>query len=282
MALAWSMDKIGPICRSVEDTALVLNAIYGPDGSDLAVKNYPFNWNASVKPSALRVGYFKAAFDLPERDDQNRLQHATKVQDDAAIDVLKKLGVSLIPVELPTAAVGTSLILSPEAGAAFETLLLSGKIKEMVQQSPGSWPNSFRSAHFIPAVDYINANRARQLVMQQWWDLFKNLDVIVAPTNSGQLGQTNLTGNPSVIIPNGFREAPPLGPPPAAPRPDSARAPGDTTRPQPAPTPAPRPLTPVSLTFLGPLYHEERALALAHAYQRATDHHLKVPPGFSG
>src|SRR5213075_1331192 len=97
--------------------------------------------------------------------------------------------------------------------------------------------------------------------MQQWWDLFKNLDVIVAP-NSGQLGQTNLTGNPAVIIPNGFREAPPLGPPPAAARPDSTRPPGDTTRRAPAPAPTPRPLTPVSLTFLGPLYHEERPLAL--------------------
>jgi Asp-tRNA(Asn)/Glu-tRNA(Gln) amidotransferase A subunit family amidase len=279
MALAWSMDKIGPICRSVEDTALVLSAIYGPDRSDLAVKNYPFNWNAAVKPSALRVGYFKAPFDLPERDEQNRPQHATKVQDDAALEVLRKLGVNLIPVELPTAAVGSGLILQPEAGAAFETLLLSGKIKEMVQQSPGSWPNTFRAAHFVPAVDYINANRARQLLMQQWWELFKNLDVIVAPTNSGQLQQTNLTGNPAIIIPNGFREAPPLGPPP---RPDTTRAPGDTARRAPAPAPAPRPLTPVSLTFLGPLYQEERPLALAHAYQRATDHHLKVPPGFSG
>src|SRR3954469_1667191 len=101
MALAWSMDKIGPISRSVEDCALVLSAIYGPDGSDLAVKDYPFNWNASVSPSALRVGYFKALFDLPERDVENRLQHGTKIQDDAAIEVLSKLGVPLIPVELP-------------------------------------------------------------------------------------------------------------------------------------------------------------------------------------
>jgi len=291
MALAWSMDKIGPICRSVEDCALVLNAIYGPDGQDLAVRDYPFNWNASVKPSELRIGYFKAAFDLPERDSQDRPQHTTKAQDDAALEVLLHLGAHLIPVEPPQFAVGSGLILQPEAGAAFENLVLSGRVKELVQQSPNSWPNTFRSAQFVPAVDYINANRARVLLMQQWWDLFKNFDVIVTPTGgAGQLGQTNLTGNPAVIIPNGFREAPPLGPgtsatpvaPPAAPRPDSTRAPADTGRRTQPPATSPRPQTPVSITFLGPLYQEERPLALAHAYQQATDFHLRRPPGFGG
>lgn len=270
MALAWSMDKIGSICRSVEDCALVLDAIYGPDGQDLAVKDYPFNWNANVKPSALRIGYIKTAFDQPERDPANndRVLHATKAQDDAALDVLQRIGAKLIPVEIPPAAVGSSLILQPEAGAAFENLVLSGRVKEMVQQSAGSWPNSFRVAQFVPAVDYINANRARQLVMRQWWDLFKNLDVIVVPTNSGgQVVTTNLTGNPAVIVPNGFREAP------ALPR----LAGADTTQPR-----GPRPQTPVSLTFLAPLFQEERALALAHAYQQATDFHLKRPAGFGG
>jgi Asp-tRNA(Asn)/Glu-tRNA(Gln) amidotransferase A subunit family amidase len=287
MALAWSMDKIGPIGRSVEDCALVLSAIYGPDGQDLAVHDYPFNWNAAVTPSRLRVGYFKSAFDLPERDSQDRPQHATKLQDDAALDVLRRIGARLIPVELPQFPVGSSLILQPEAGAAFETLVLSGKVKEMVQQSANSWPNTFRSSQFIPAVDYINANRARSLLMQQWWQLFKNYDVIVTPTSgAGQLQQTNLTGNPAVIVPNGFREAPPLGPGTSAtpvapaPRPDSARTLADTGRRVQPPTPSPRPQTPVSLTFLGPLYQEENALALAHAYQQATDFHLKRPPGF--
>ncbi|HEU4994524.1 MAG TPA: amidase [Gemmatimonadaceae bacterium] len=291
MALAWSMDKVGPICRGVEDCALVLAAIHGPDGQDLAVRDYPFNWDANTRPSSLRVGYVKAAFDLPERDPANadRIQHATKTQDDAALEVLKRLGVQLVPVELPTFPVGTGLILQPEAGAAFETLILTGKVKEMVQQTPFAWPNTFRSAQFVPAVDYINANRARVQLMRQWWDLFRNLDVIVTPTGgSGQLQQTNLTGNPAVIIPNGFREAPPLGPgtaavpvsPAPAPRTDSTRGAADSAR-RAAPTPAtPRPQTPVSLTFLGPLYQEEKALSLAHAYQQATDFHLKRPPGF--
>lgn len=291
MALAWSMDKIGPICRSVEDCALVLEAIAGPDGQDLAVREYPVNWDATVRPAALRVGYVKSAFDQPERDPANpeRVLHATKAQDDAALEVLRRIGAKLVPVDLPQFPAGTGLILQPEAGAAFEQLVLSGRVKEMVQQTPAAWPNTFRSAHFVPAVDYINANRARLLLMRQWWDLFANLDVIVTPTFGPQLQQTNLTGNPAVIVPNGFREAPPLGPgtsatpappPPRAPRADSTRPPADTGRSEPMTTQSPRPQTPVSLTFLGPLYREDKALALAHAYQRATDFHLRKPPGF--
>jgi len=287
MALSWSMDKLGPICRSAEDCALVLDAIHGPDGQDLAVREYPFNWDATVMPSRLRIGYVKSAFDLPERDPANaeRVQHATKVQDDAALEVLARMGATLIPVELPQFPVGTGLILQPEAGAAFETLVLSGRVKEMVQQTPFAWPNTFRSAQFVPAVDYINANRARQLLMRRW-DFFKNLDVIVTPTSgAGQLQQTNLTGNPAVIVPNGFREAPPLGPgtsatPVAPPRPDSSRTPADTGRREQPATPSSRPQTPVSLTFLGPLYQEDKPLALAHAYQQATDFHRRKPPGF--
>jgi Asp-tRNA(Asn)/Glu-tRNA(Gln) amidotransferase A subunit family amidase len=292
MALSWSMDKIGPMCRSAEDCALVLDAIHGPDGNDTAVRERPFNWNARVSPSALRVGYFKSVFDQPERDPANpeRVLHPTKTQDDAALDVLRGLGVNLIPVDIPAMPLqGTGLILTPEAGAAFEELTLSGDVREMVQQHAFAWPNTFRAAHFVPAVDYINANRARLLLMQRWWELFRNLDVIVAPTGgSAQLTATNLTGNPAVIVPHGFREAPPLQKPGGAAAAAAAATPArtDTARPAtpaPPPTPpatGPRPQTPVSLTFLGPLYDEEKPLVLAHAFQKATDHHLKRPPGF--
>ena len=261
MALAWSMDKIGPMCRSVEDCALVFNAIVGSDGEDTAVRDYAFNWNANWAPAGLRVGYFKALFDQP---------HQTKEQDDAALEVLRRIGAQLVAVELPQSQLSSGLILQPEAGAAFETLILTGKVKELVQQSPNAWPNTFRAAHFIPAVDYINANRARALLMRQWWDLFRELDVIVAPTTGAQLTQTNMTGNPAVILPHGFREAPPLGGGGGAPG-----APADTA----ARRAEPRPLTPVSLTFLAPVFQEENALVLAHAYQQATDFHLRVPPG---
>ena len=272
MALSWSMDKIGPMCRSAEDCALVFDAIIGPDGHDLTIKDYPFNWNAGVKPANLRIGYVKATFDVPERNANGQLQHATKAHDDAALDVLRRIGAKLIPVELPqTNGAATSLILQPEAGAAFETLILSGKVKELVQQGANAWPNTFKAAQFVPAVDYINANRARTMLMQAWWELFKTVDVIVTPTGgNAQLGQTNLTGNPSVIIPNGFREAPPLG----------GGGGGAAARPDSTAPAASRPQTPVSLTFLGPLFQEELPLVVAHAYQQATDFHLRRPPGF--
>ena len=280
MALAWSMDKIGPMCRSAEDCALVFAAIQGADGQDLAVRDHPFNWDGTVGASSLRVGYLKSAFDQPERDPANpeRVLHPTKAQDDAALEVLRSIGARLIPVELPQFAGINSLILQPEAGAAFETLVLTGRVKEMVQQTAFAWPNTFRAAQFVPAVDYINANRARLLLMQKYWELFKDLDVIVTPTGgSAQLVHTNLTGNPSVIVPHGFREAPPLQPPP---RPDTSRTAADTGRRVQPPTPSPRPQTPVSLTFLGPLFRDEKPLALAHAFQKATDFHRRRPPGF--
>jgi Asp-tRNA(Asn)/Glu-tRNA(Gln) amidotransferase A subunit family amidase len=306
MALSWSMDKIGPICRSAEDCALVLDAIAGPDGQDLSVRHYPFNWNASRRPSSLRVGYLKSAFDQPERDPANPQRgHFTKSQDDAALAVLEKLGVKLIPIELPDMSTQPmSMILSAEAGAAFDELTRSGRVDEMVQQNAGAWPNTFRSAHFIPAVEYINANRARTLLCQRWWDLFKNIDVLVTPTGgSNQLGMTNLTGNPAVIVPHGFREA--QGPTvaqiasgagfggggrgaapsgtPSSPASTPAAAPSDTSARRaaaPPPPTEPRPQTPVSITFLGPLFQEENPLLLAHAFQQSTDFHRRRPPGF--
>lgn len=241
MALSWTMDKLGPLCRSVEDTALVLDAIYGPDGHDLATQPMapPFHWDASVKPSSLRVGYFKAAFD--EADPQ---RHALKSFDDAALDVFKSLGVTLIPVELPAMNYGSlTIILNAEAAAAFDELTRSGRDALMARQTADAWPTSFRVARFIPAVDYVNANRVRTLAMRAWAELMSTIDVIVTPTAGAQLTATNLTGHPAVILPNGFRD-------------DG---------------------TPVSLTFLGKLYGEAAMLAVANAYQQATTFHLKHP-----
>jgi Asp-tRNA(Asn)/Glu-tRNA(Gln) amidotransferase A subunit family amidase len=251
MALSWTMDKIGPMARSVEDCALVLEAIHGPDNHDRTVKDVPFSWDATVKPTSLRVGYNKAAFELPERNERNQLQHGTKRFDDAALDVLRKLGVTLIPVELPEMAYGAMrLVLTAEGAAAFDELTRSGRDKELVQQTPRDWANTFRAARFIPAVDYVNANRARTLAMQKWHALFETVDVIVTPTNVGsQLTATNLTGHPAVIVPSGFRDT------------------SDTDKTQ----------VPVSLTFLGGLYQEARLLAVAKAWQDATEFHLKHP-----
>ncbi len=253
MALSWSMDKLGPICRSVEDCALVLDAIHGPDGKDNSAIAASFNFDASLSPSRLRIGYIKSAFDLPVLDptDDKRTLHFTKPFDDAALDVLKGLGVNLIPVELPDIPYDAMrFILTAEAAAAFDDLTRSNRDKELVQQTRGDWANTFRTARFIPAVEYINANRLRSRAIAEWDQLMSRVDVIVSPTSAANLSQlvaTNLTGHPAVILPNGFR------------------ADG----------------TPVSLTFLGGLFEEAKLLAVAGAYQRATGFHRvrpAVPP----
>ncbi|CAN5656687.1 amidase [soil metagenome] len=239
MALSWTMDKLGPMCRSAEDCALVFGSIYGPDGQDLTVHQAPFIWDARVSPRQLRIGFFQKAF---ERDST---EYASKPFDLATLDVLRSLGANLIPVELPELPYNTmSLILSAEAGAAFDEYTRAGHVDRMVRQGRNTWPTVFRAAHFIPAVDYINANRVRTMAMHAWAELFQNLDVIVTPTSApNQLLATNLTGHPALILPNGFRE-------------DG---------------------TPVSITFLGDLFGESKILALGHAYQSATDFHRRQP-----
>lgn len=238
MALSWSMDKLGPMARSVEDCALIFAALHGPDGQDQSIFSAPFNWDGNAPLRDLRVGYIKSAFDAPLE------RHATKPFDDAALAALRGLGLELIPVEIPDLNYNAMrIILTAEAGAAFDELTRSGRVRELAQQNAGAWPNSFRTARLIPAVDYVNANRVRTLAIQQWDALMQTVDVIVTPTSGAQLTATNLTGHPAVILPNGFRE-------------DG---------------------TPVSLTFLGRLFGEEALLRVAHAYQQATPHHLRHP-----
>jgi Asp-tRNA(Asn)/Glu-tRNA(Gln) amidotransferase A subunit family amidase len=256
MALSWSMDKLGPMCRAVEDTALVLDAIHGPDGRDLTCRAAPFRWDPAQPLGALRVGYVQAAFDQPAVDpaDATRTLHASKPWDDAALAVLReRLGIRLVPVTLPEAPFDAlRIILVAEAAAAFDELTRSDRDAELVQQGRGDWANTFRTARFIPAVDYINANRHRTRLLQQWARLFEGpgaVDVIVTPTAAAGLTQlvaTNFTGHPAVILPHGFRE-------------DG---------------------TPVSLTFLGRLDGEAAMLRVAHAYQQATEFHVKRPPRF--
>ncbi|MFL5561627.1 MAG: amidase [Gemmatimonadaceae bacterium] len=249
MALSWSMDKLGPICRSVEDCALVLDAIRGSDGQDLTVHDASFGFNAGQPLSHIRIGYFQHEFELPETGADGKPQHSTKKFDDAALAVMNRLGVKLIPVAVPEAAYNAvRLVLDVEAGAAFDELTRSGRDAEMTRQTPDAWPTSFRESRFVPGVDYVNANRVRTTIMQQWAKLFETVDVIVSPTNGGwQLVATNLTGHPAVILPNGFRENG----------------------------------TPVSLTFLGNLYGEAALCRVAMAYQQATDFHTKHPAQFA-
>jgi len=290
MALSWTMDKLGPICRAVEDTALVLNAIYGPDGQDRTVRDAAFNWDANLDWRKLRIGYFKEEFELkppteppapteqtsmtPEeqkrREESRRQREMAQARrkydqrfNDATLAKLQEMGVKLIALDVPKFPYSAmSPLLTAEAAAAFDDLTRSGRDKLLTEQSPDDWPNQFRIARFTPAVEYIQANRARTEAMELWRKLFENIDVIVTPTAGEQLTATNLTGNPAVILPNGFRG-------PDAPKPPR-KADGDDDG-------IGGPGTPVSLTFLGPLYGEAKLLAFAKAYQDATSFHLKHP-----
>lgn len=236
MALSWSMDKLGPLARSAEDCALIFAALHGPDGADHTVHAAPFAWDGNADIRGLRVGFVASAFERPR---------ATKAIDDDVLRVLRELGADLRPVELPAMEYGAMrIILTAEAGAAFDDLTRSGRVRELAQQGANAWPNTFRTARLIPAVDYINANRVRTLAIRAWAQFTEGFDVLVAPTSSGQLLATNLTGHPAVILPNGFRES------------DG---------------------TPLSITFVGRLFDESTMLRVAHAYQRATTHHLRHP-----
>ena len=290
MSLSWSMDKLGPICRTVEDCALVLSAIYGKDGHDRTVQPAAFNWDANLDWRKLRVGYLKADFErkpeppreekeepakTPEeqkkRDDQKKRQEFGRARaeydrkyNDAAIAKLREMGVNLIPVELPKFPYSAiTVMLTAEAAAAFDELTRAGRDKLLTSQKDYDWPNTFRSARFIPAVEYIQAARARKLVMEAMAKVFDGVDVIVAPTGgSQQLVITNLTGHPSVILPNGLRGEDAPKPPFEDPS-DFSNAGG--------------PGTPTSLTFLGKLYGEAELLAFARAYQEATEFHRQHP-----
>jgi Asp-tRNA(Asn)/Glu-tRNA(Gln) amidotransferase A subunit family amidase len=261
MALAYSMDKLGPMCRSVEDCALVLDAIYGPDGKDRTVHDVPFNWDANLDIRKLRIGYLKASFEelpkaeekpetaTPEEEKKQAEERARRMEqrklDDASLKVLQdKLGLKLTEAKLPDLPWASMLsILTAECSASFDELTRSGRDRLLTGQKKTDWPNYFRIGRFVPAVEYINANRARLLGMEAMAKAFADFDVIVTPTLDDQLVITNLTGYPALILPNGFH-------------PDG---------------------TPGSLTFLGQLFGEAKLLAVAKAYQDATDWHRKHP-----
>ncbi|MBM2840982.1 MAG: Amidase [Bacteroidetes bacterium] len=236
MALSWSMDKIGPICRTVEDCAIVFNAIQGPDQKDQTLCDLPFNYDPNIDISKLRVGYLKTDFDSVKGDHANN---------DAALARLRECGVTLIPIELPKYPMNDiSIILSAEAGAAFDDLTRSGKDDLLVRQIKDAWPNVLRLSRFIPAVEYIQANRIRHEVIQDMARLMNHIDVYVAPPFQGDnLLLTNLTGHPQVVLPNGFSKEG----------------------------------SPTSITFVGKLFGEATLLAVAKKYQDATDFHLKHP-----
>ena len=256
MALSWSMDKIGPMCRSVEDCAIVFNAIYGSDGRDETVVDAPFHWNPHVPLSSLKIGFIESEFNNtnaggggggrgggnPEDARRRAEERNTLLKD--ALDVLRAAGARLEPMTLPDfPANALGFILSAEAAAAFDDLTRSKEVDLLTEQGPGAWPNTFRSSRFIPAVEYIRAQRARTLLNRQMDALMSKYDVFLSPTGSASLGITNLTGHPAACLKAGFVDGSPL-----------------------------------ALMITGRLYDEANVLRVALAYERATKWHTMNPP----
>ncbi|MFZ5970483.1 MAG: amidase [Bacteroidota bacterium] len=239
MALSWSMDKIGPICRSALDCALVLEAIRGTDLLDKHVKNAAFNYAAKTDLKKLKVGYLQSAFEA---------DYATRANDEKALEIIRSMGVELIPVDMPTIpAQPIRLMLVAEAAAAFDELTRLDLDDQLTDQRKQAWPNIFRAARFIPAVEYINASRMRQQLIEAYHQQLGDFDVIVAPSfGGGQLLTTNLTGHPCLVVPNGF----------------TAQG------------------SPTSISFLGKLFGEATLASFAQAYQERTQWEEMNPPAF--
>ncbi|HEU4873041.1 MAG TPA: amidase [Pyrinomonadaceae bacterium] len=248
MGLSWTMDKIGPMCRGIEDCAAALHAIYGPDGKDITVGDAPFNWNPDTNISSLRIGYLKTEFDGPTTPPTNEQQRVQAEQRRAvyktALEVLEKAGAKLTPIELPKfPAASLRFILSAEAAAAFDDITRDGRVNQLSGQSPNDWPNTFRTSRFIPAVEYLRAQRARTLLMREMETLMSQWDVFVSPApGSASLLITNLTGHPAAVLPCGFVNN-----------------------------------LPVAIMFTGGVYDEVSPLRVALAFERATKWHDMHP-----
>jgi Asp-tRNA(Asn)/Glu-tRNA(Gln) amidotransferase A subunit family amidase len=232
MALAWTMDKLGPVCRSAEDAAIVFAAIAGPDGLDETVSGGRAVVPAPIDPVGWRVGVVEAAF---ERDVATR----------PVLDELAAMGAVLVPVELPAFPYGAlTITLDAEVAAAFDEFTLSGRLDEMERQDERSWPVEFRASRFIPAVEYLRANRIRRQLMVETDRLMGTVDLLVHPSRDDDVVMfSNLTGHPAVVAPWGARE-------------NGA---------------------PDSVTFMGRLHDDERLLAFVRAWQGRTGHHRRHP-----
>lgn len=240
MALSWTMDKIGPICRTAEDCMLVLRALDGPDGQDLSARYpVPLSWNAQASLKGKKLGVLRKDFDAVRQPER-------KAAYTAALEALRQSGAQLVDAELPDfPSQAVTMMLTAEAAAAFDDLTRSGGIDRLNAQGPNDWPNTFRSNRTTPAVEYIRAARVRTVLMQQFAAWFAGYDALVSPTGSPTLGLTNLTGHPQMVVPCGFPAEGPVG-----------------------------------LLFTGHLFAEGHLARFAMAFQRATDWHRRQPPLF--
>ena len=242
MALSYSLDKVGPICRSAEDAAIVFNYIHGTDGNDLSAVNRPFNYKTTVDIKKLKIGYARNYF----AEIKDTARNEWKV-----LQTFKQLGAALIPVDFPDSAVYNfnimRAVLSSESAAQFDDFTRNNVDDEMTRQTKNDWPNEFRSRRLTSAVEYINAQRHRYLLMQKVNEVVNQFDVIISPNWTGnQSAITNLTGHPVICFPTGFSKN----------------------------------NQPTGISLIGKLYDEATIIAVAKIYQDATEWNKMHPEMF--
>jgi Asp-tRNA(Asn)/Glu-tRNA(Gln) amidotransferase A subunit family amidase len=260
MTLCWSLDKLGPMTRSVEDAMLVLHAISGPDAGDVASVPSRLDFDAAASVAGLRVGYF------PKWLNENP---ATAV-DRAAVDVVKKVGMVPVEVSLPDWPYDSlNLILFAEGAAAFEELTLSGGLRELKAQVPDAWPNIFRQARFLSAVDFVQADRLRRKVAEEMAVLFSRVDLLMVPSlRDEMLTITNFTGHPALVVRAGFIEV------------RKARSDWAPDPSHPLPTFSPPRRVPHGVTLIGRLFEEGTMVNAGLALERSFGVVSERPPGF--
>ena len=235
MALSYSLDKVGPICRTAADASIVFNYIHGTDGKDGSAVNMPFNYTPNKDIKKLKIAYAKNYFDKIKDTSRNEFK---------VLQEFKKLGVQLIAVNFPDSGVYNfnimDVVIGAECAAQFDEMTRLNIDDILTRQTKSDWPNSFRTNRFIPAVEYINAQRHRYTLMQKVNEVMQQYDVIICPSrgDGNQSAITNLTGNPVVCVPNGFDKKLNL---------------------------------PTGISFVGNLYDEATILSIAEAYQKATN-----------
>jgi Asp-tRNA(Asn)/Glu-tRNA(Gln) amidotransferase A subunit family amidase len=234
MALSYSLDKVGPICRSVADAAIVFSYIHGTDGKDLSAVDLPFNYTPQKSIKQLKIAYAKNYFDKIKDTSRNEWK---------ALEAFKKMGIQLIPVNFPDSGVYQfnimDIVIGVECAAQFDDMTRNNIDDELTRQTKNDWPNQFRTARFIPAVEYVNAQRHRYLLMQKVNEVIQQFDAIICPSrgDGNQSAITNLTGHPVVCVPTGFDKKLNL---------------------------------PTGISFVGKLFDEATLLNIADAFQKAT------------
>ncbi len=247
MPVSWSFDKVTPIARTVEDCAAVFNEIIGSDQYDNSVVDLPFNWNSRFDIKELKLGYYSTYFDKEEKGieqdpDQKDWFKSRSSNTKKVFDVFTNMGFDLVPLDFQIPHIGEGIMMLVEAAAAFDEFTRSSA-DDLVEDQ--KWPAYHRTHRFVPAVEYLQAARYREIVIQKMNEIMKGVDVYIEMTWSTNYS-TNVTGLPIVIVPCGFTNS-------GQPR---------------------------SVTFVGKLYQEEKVMAVAKAFQDATDYHLQKPPMF--